>query len=526
MKTIFRLYVALLALPVVFAACSKGGSNVTNPTYAVSYNGNGASGGSAPIDPRNYTQEQTATIMGNTGNLVKTGYSFTDWNTQANGTGTTYTQGETFTIGGSNVILYAQWTISGNTVTYIGNGATGGSVPIDTNHYSQGQTVTAIGNAGNLVYTGYSFAGWHTNTTGTGTTYAPGQTFSMSAANDTLYAIWSGGYAYVTNQMSQNISQYTIGPNGTLTPMSPATVAAGSEPISIAVDPTAKYAYAGNNQGGTVSQYTIGANGTLTPMNPAMVATGTGNPWPNSIAVNPSGKYAYVVNELSGNYGNVISFTIGTGGALSSPSGPYPVGNEMLTSIAVHPSGKYAYVTTLRNDYIVYQYTIGVNGALQPMTPDSVPAGSGPRQITIHPSGKYAYVACFDYGTISEYTIDPNTGELTPMGSITAGPQPFTITVDPSGKYAYVPNWNGNNVSEYTIDPNTGMLTPMPTATVATGTGPLTLAFDPSGKYAYVTNGGNNDISQYTIDVNGALITMPNTVPTGSNPWSIITVKE
>jgi len=146
-------------------------------------------------------------------------------------------------------------------------------------------------------------------------------------------------------------------------------------------------------------------------------------------------------------------------------------------------------VTSVRNDYIVYQYTIGANGALTPMTPASVPAGSGPRQITLHPSGSYAYVACYDLGTISQYTIDPNSGGLTPMAPITAGLQPFTITVHPSGQYAYVPNSNGNNVSQFTVDPNSGALTPMSTATVVAGLSPVALAVDPSGKYAYVTNG-------------------------------------
>jgi len=67
------------------------------------------------------------------------------------------------------------------------------------------------------------------------------------------------------------------------------------------------------------------------------------------------------------------------------PVRAYSLGTYYLSSIAVHPSGKYAYVTTLRNDYLVYQYTIGADGALTPMTPASVPAGSGPRQITLHP---------------------------------------------------------------------------------------------------------------------------------------------
>src|ERR1019366_5218823 len=127
-------------------------------------------------------------------------------------------------------------------------------------------------------------------------------------------------------------------------------------------------------------------------------------------------------------------------------------------------------------------------------------------------------------GTISHYTIDANTGELTAMASITAGLQPFTITVHPSGQYAYVPNSNGNNVSQFTIDPTSGALTPMSTATVATGAGPVALAIDPSGKYAYVTNGGQGGISQYTVGVDGVLTAMPNTVPTGSGPWGIVTL--
>ena len=35
----------------------------------------------------------TVTVLGNTGSLVKTGYTFTGWNTAANGSGTSYTAG-------------------------------------------------------------------------------------------------------------------------------------------------------------------------------------------------------------------------------------------------------------------------------------------------------------------------------------------------------------------------------------------------------------------------------------------------
>jgi uncharacterized repeat protein (TIGR02543 family) len=76
---------------------------------SIAYNGNGSSGGSVPVDATNYQQGQSVTVLGNPGNLVKTGYDFTGWNTQADGFGTTYTPGNSFTMGSANVTLYAMW---------------------------------------------------------------------------------------------------------------------------------------------------------------------------------------------------------------------------------------------------------------------------------------------------------------------------------------------------------------------------------------------------------------------------------
>jgi hypothetical protein len=87
-------------------------SSANSTYYTVTYYANGATGGSAPTDTTNYQQGQTVTVLGNTGNLVKTGSSFSGWNTAANGSGTTYTQGQTFAMGSANVTLYAMWTAS------------------------------------------------------------------------------------------------------------------------------------------------------------------------------------------------------------------------------------------------------------------------------------------------------------------------------------------------------------------------------------------------------------------------------
>jgi len=77
--------------------------------YTVTYNGNGATSGSAPLDSGNYTNGNSVTVLANSGGLTRTGYTFAGWNTAANGSGTTYQGGDSFTMGESDVTLYAIW---------------------------------------------------------------------------------------------------------------------------------------------------------------------------------------------------------------------------------------------------------------------------------------------------------------------------------------------------------------------------------------------------------------------------------
>ena len=77
------------------------------------------------------------------------------------------------------------------TVTYDGNGNTGGTVPTDSSSpYSSGDTVTVLGNTGSLVKTSKTFSGWNTKADGSGTTYTAAQTFTITAST-TLYAKWT-----------------------------------------------------------------------------------------------------------------------------------------------------------------------------------------------------------------------------------------------------------------------------------------------------------------------------------------------
>jgi len=342
---------------------------------------------------------------------------------------------------------------------------------------------------------------------------------SLAGANASDVKLVCNKYAYAANASSDDVSQYTISAvDGSLSAMSTATVAAGTTPQSITVDPSGRYAYVANATSGNVSQYTISAvDGSLSPMSTATVDAGT---TPRSVIVDPLGRYAYVANAG----GDVSQYSINSDGSLSAMTPATVTAGTMPQSVTVDPLGQYAYVANAGGD--VSQYSINSDGSLSAMTPATVAAGTSPISVVVDPSSQYAYVANAGGATVSQYTISAADGSLSamPLATVTAGTTPQSVTVDPSGRYAYVAN-AGGDVSQYTISAADGSLSAMAPATVAAGTTPQSIAIDPLGQYAYVANAGG-DVSQYTINLDGSLSAMtPATVAAGTAPISITITK-
>ena len=139
----------------------------------VTFNSNGGSGSMS-----------TQTSAGPTGlssnSFSRTGYTFSGWNTAADGSGADYADGATYPFSISET-LYAQWDQE-FTVSFDANGGSGSM---------SGQTSSSSTSlsSNSLTRTGYTFTGWNTASNGSGTDYADGATFAFSA-DDTLYAQW------------------------------------------------------------------------------------------------------------------------------------------------------------------------------------------------------------------------------------------------------------------------------------------------------------------------------------------------
>lgn len=85
-------------------------------SVALTYNRNGATGGSVPVDATAYTAGASVTVQGNGGALNLAGYTFAGWNTLANGSGTTYQPGDVFALA-ANTTIYAIWASASSLIT-------------------------------------------------------------------------------------------------------------------------------------------------------------------------------------------------------------------------------------------------------------------------------------------------------------------------------------------------------------------------------------------------------------------------
>ena len=166
--------------------------------HTVRYDANAKNDTSVKGIPASQSKTANVDIKLNSGVPTRNGYTFLGWNTKADGKGTAYAAGAIYKNdqNGGTVTLYAQWTPWKHVLHYNKNVPTSSTsqtvsnMPVDqTKTFGQLMTIS------NLVPTrkGYTFAGWYTQSNGTGTKYDPGSNYAADQNGGTvnLYAKWT-----------------------------------------------------------------------------------------------------------------------------------------------------------------------------------------------------------------------------------------------------------------------------------------------------------------------------------------------
>ena len=296
-------------------------------------------------------------------------------------------------------------------------------------------------------------------------------------------------FAYITNQGSNNVSVIDTATNTVV-----ATVAVGTGPYGVAVNPAGTRAYVTNRLS---NKYSVIDTFTKTVI--ATVAVGTN---PIGVAVNPAGTRAYVANQRSQNTSvidtatNTVIATVAPG---TQPVQP-PRGTPDPFGVAVNPAGTRAYVTVTE---FGFNFFFGFVSTIDTATNTVISApsvGSSTSGVAFSPDGTYAYVT---QGGNSNVVVFGGVG-----GNITVGSGPLGVAFNPAGTRAYVANSFSNNVSVI----NTATRTVV--ASVLVGTGPIGVAVNPTGTRAYVANAGSDSVSVIDTATNAVIAT----VAVGSSP--------
>lgn len=146
------------------------------PSFTVTFAANGGVG-TMPPETNN-----TPTALSANG-FTRAGYTFVGWNSNPNGTGTSFGASATYSFKAA-VTLYAQWRKTPTfTVRFAANGGRG-------TMRSETRSVPTALSANRFTRAGYTFVGWNTAANRGGVAYRAGATYPFSSST-TLYAEWN-----------------------------------------------------------------------------------------------------------------------------------------------------------------------------------------------------------------------------------------------------------------------------------------------------------------------------------------------
>lgn len=263
---------------------------------------------------------------------------------------------------------------------------------------------------------------------------------------------------------------------------------------------------------------------------------------PCHLVVDATGKNVLVANYGGG---SVAALPIGEDGRLAAASSFVQHAGRSVTprqaapnahSINISPDNRFAYAADLGLDKVLVYAFNAMDGKLAPAkSPSAATApGAGPRHFAFHPSGKFAYVINEMTLTVTAFAADKTTGALkefqtasTLPRAVQGGDSTAEVQVHPSGKFLYGSNRGHDSIAVFTIDQETGRLTPVQHQSTL-GKTPRNFGLEPTGQFLVAANQSTGDLHSFRIDAatgkltpTGHSIKVPQPVCVKFVPWPL-----
>ena len=318
---------------------------------------------------------------------------------------------------------------------------------------------------------------------------------------------------------------------------STSSAAVGEFPFSSVSHQSGRFVFVTN--AGSNTQNGIAANSVATyPVNPvngqlgaatsSIVTRAPAGYNPTMPTLHPSGKFLYVINfgQVFNNAGGDIDkFTInGATGALTMTGPAISGAGAQPTGIAFDRLGARAYVlysgssssNTFSSKVVLYDVNLTTGEFSAPVS--SVAAcvlGGNPYSIALDPNNRALHIACQSTDELQSYSVNANTGALSPLGNaIAVLRKPASLAADSFGRFIYAAKQETlipGNVLSYRMDNTTGalslvngLLSLCPGGACG---GSTAIVADPQGNFAFVVD-RNGGLTTFAVNAStGALTT-------------------
>ena len=311
----------------------------------------------------------------------------------------------------------------------------------------------------------------------------------------------TGALAFVTNYNDAKVSSFTRTPTtGVLKRTGQVKAGANHGPRGVIAAPSGSFLYVANISDDNIYEFSINqTNGTLTPLSPASVSNGN-NTGPDELAMNPSGTLLWV----TGSKGTVAAYTVNTSTGQITKNSSIGGFNTPF-GIAVHPTLSELYVSDTVTGIIQpmsYNTSTGALAKNLPAVTSSDPNAISPAAIAIDSGGDALFTPDQGNGEVSSFSIDTTTGALTPIqaaanSTVADAPVGIGIGTNNSVEYVFTANFGGASVSSFIITNLTTIITPPTLASPYSA--PKGLVVDPQNLFVYAADSGDGTVSQSAI---------------------------
>lgn len=230
------------------------------------------------------------------------------------------------------------------------------------------------------------------------------------------------------------------------------------------------------------------------------------------------------LSALTDPYGNDVDASAGTYGETTEIAcGVGPI------DLSYSPNGSYLTVVNNGSDELAIFRVNGLTGQLTKLSDEygqdisNVSVGSAPVSLSYHLFGQFVAIANSGDNTLSLFRVNPANGQFNPVTNISGvdnsivatGSSPQDVAYSANGQFLGVVNTGDNTISMFSVNPQTGELTSI--NTYPTGSSPSGLHFSGNDRYLSVSNQGDSSVRVYYVDLVSGELSMLSSTESGGD---------